>query len=46
MNRPDEERQVAAEWVKAKQLVSPERLADNNRAVGEAALRANNPLPD
>lgn len=42
MNRPDEERQVAAEWVKAKQLVSPERLADNNRAVGEAALRANN----
>jgi NADPH-dependent 2,4-dienoyl-CoA reductase/sulfur reductase-like enzyme len=46
MNRPDEERQVAAEWVKAKQLVSPERLADNNRTVGEAALRANNPLPD
>ena len=42
MNRPDEERQAAAEWVKAKQLVSPERLADNNRAVGEAALRANN----
>jgi len=38
MNRPDEERQAAAEWVKAKQLVSPERLADNNRAVGEAAL--------
>ena len=42
MNRPDEERQAAAEWVKARQLVSPERLADNNRAVGEAALRANN----
>jgi len=42
MNRPDEERQAAAEWVQAKQLVSPERLADNNRAVGEAALRANN----
>jgi NADPH-dependent 2,4-dienoyl-CoA reductase/sulfur reductase-like enzyme len=42
MNRPDEERQAAAEWVKAKQLVSPERLADNNRAVGEAELRANN----
>ena len=37
MNRPDEERQAAVEWVKAKQLVSPERLADNNRAVGEAA---------
>jgi NADPH-dependent 2,4-dienoyl-CoA reductase/sulfur reductase-like enzyme len=42
MNRPDEERQAAAEWVKAKQLVSLERLADNNRAIGEAALRANN----
>ena len=42
MNRPDEERQAAVEWVKGKQLVSPERLADNNRAVGEAALRANN----
>jgi NADPH-dependent 2,4-dienoyl-CoA reductase/sulfur reductase-like enzyme len=42
MNRPDEERQVAAEWVKAKQLVSPERLAQTNRAVREAALRANN----
>jgi 3-phenylpropionate/trans-cinnamate dioxygenase ferredoxin reductase subunit len=37
MNRPDEERQAAAEWVMAKQLVSPERLADNNRGVGEAA---------
>jgi NADPH-dependent 2,4-dienoyl-CoA reductase/sulfur reductase-like enzyme len=37
MNRPDEERQAAAEWVNAKQLVSPERLADNNRGVGEAA---------
>jgi NADPH-dependent 2,4-dienoyl-CoA reductase/sulfur reductase-like enzyme len=42
MNRPDEERQVAAEWVKAKQLVSPERLAQTNRAVREAALRENN----
>jgi len=42
MSRPDEERQAAAEWVKAKQLVSPERLADNNRAVGEAALSRNN----
>jgi NADPH-dependent 2,4-dienoyl-CoA reductase/sulfur reductase-like enzyme len=40
MNRPDEERQAAAEWVKAKQFVSPERLADNNRAVGEAAEAA------
>ena len=42
MSRPDEERRAAAEWVKAKQLVSPERLADNNRAVGEAALSRNN----
>jgi hypothetical protein len=42
MSRPDEERQAAAEWVKAKQLVSPERLADNNRAVGEAALSRHN----
>ena len=44
MNRPDEERQAAADWVKASQLVSPERLADNNRAVKEAALSAGSPL--
>jgi NADPH-dependent 2,4-dienoyl-CoA reductase/sulfur reductase-like enzyme len=44
MNRPDEERQAAADWVKARQLVSPERLADNNRAVKEAALSAGSPL--
>ena len=37
MNRPDEERQAAAEWVNAKQLVAPERLRDNSRAVGDAA---------
>jgi NADPH-dependent 2,4-dienoyl-CoA reductase/sulfur reductase-like enzyme len=43
MNRPDEERQAAAEWVKAKQLVSPERLGDNNSAVNEAALKTSNP---
>jgi 3-phenylpropionate/trans-cinnamate dioxygenase ferredoxin reductase component len=42
MNRPDEERQAAAEWVKAKQVVAPERLGDNNRAVKEAALKATN----
>jgi NADPH-dependent 2,4-dienoyl-CoA reductase/sulfur reductase-like enzyme len=40
MNRPDEERQAAAEWVKARQLVAPDRLADNNRAVGTAALES------
>lgn len=43
MNRPDEERQAAAEWVKAKQMVAPERLGDNNRAVHEAALKTSNP---
>ena len=42
MNRSDDERKAAAEWVKAKQLVSPERLADKNRAVGQAALSSNN----
>jgi len=44
MNRPDEERQAAADWVKARQLVSPEGLADSNRAVKEAALGAGSPL--
>ena len=37
MNRPDEERQVAPEWIKSKQSISPERLADQNRAAKEAA---------
>jgi NADPH-dependent 2,4-dienoyl-CoA reductase/sulfur reductase-like enzyme len=44
MNRPDEERQAAADWVKARQLVSPEGLADGNRAVKEAALGGGSPL--
>jgi len=35
MNRPDEERQLAPEWFKAKQIVSPDRLADKNRSIGE-----------
>jgi NADPH-dependent 2,4-dienoyl-CoA reductase/sulfur reductase-like enzyme len=39
MNRPDEERDAAAEWIKNKQLVAPERLGDNHRAVKEAAHR-------
>ena len=43
INRPDEERETAAEWVKAKQLVAPERLGDNSRAVGDAALKTSNP---
>lgn len=33
MNRPDEERQVAPEWIEARQIVSPERLADQNASV-------------
>ena len=37
MNRPDEEREAAAQWIKAKQFVVPERLGDNHRAVKEAA---------
>ena len=40
MNRPDEERQVAAEWILAKQLVSPERFADNDRAVRDGMRAA------
>ena len=34
MNRPDEERQVAPEWIEARQIVSPERLADQTASVG------------
>jgi len=37
MNRPDEERQAAAEWIQAKQLLAPERLVDNHRGVRDAA---------
>lgn len=36
MNRPDEERQVAPEWIKSKQAISAERLADQNRSVKDA----------
>jgi NADPH-dependent 2,4-dienoyl-CoA reductase/sulfur reductase-like enzyme len=39
MNRPDEERQLAPEWIKAKQIVSPDCLADKNRPIGETAQR-------
>jgi NADPH-dependent 2,4-dienoyl-CoA reductase/sulfur reductase-like enzyme len=44
MNRPDEERYVATEWIMAKQVVSPERLSDNNRDVREAALNTIDPV--
>jgi NADPH-dependent 2,4-dienoyl-CoA reductase/sulfur reductase-like enzyme len=37
MNRPDEERQAAPEWIKSKERISAERLADQNRPVKEAA---------
>ena len=36
MNRPDEERQAAPEWIKSKQAISAERLGDQNRAVKDA----------
>lgn len=36
MNRPDEERQVAPEWIKSRQTVSRERLSDQKRSVLEA----------
>ena len=37
MNRPGEERDAAAEWIKAKQSIAHERLGDNHRAIKEAA---------
>jgi 3-phenylpropionate/trans-cinnamate dioxygenase ferredoxin reductase component len=36
MNRPDEERQVAAEWIKSKQAVSTGRLGDQKRSISES----------
>lgn len=36
MNRPDDERQVAPEWIQSKRAVSAERLGDHNRAVKDA----------
>jgi NADPH-dependent 2,4-dienoyl-CoA reductase/sulfur reductase-like enzyme len=36
MNRPDEERQFAPEWIKSKQILSADRLRDHNRPIGEA----------
>lgn len=36
MNRPDEEREAAPEWIKSKQSISAERLADQNRPLKEA----------
>ena len=36
MNRPDDERNIAPEWVRASQTISPERLAAQGRPVLEA----------
>ena len=36
INRPDEEREVAPEWIKAGQTISVQRLSDKNRSVREA----------
>jgi len=36
MNRPDEESQFAPEWIKSKQIISADRLKDQNRSVKEA----------
>jgi NADPH-dependent 2,4-dienoyl-CoA reductase/sulfur reductase-like enzyme len=37
MSRPDEEKQVAPEWIKVGQIVSPKQLADQTRAIQDAA---------
>ena len=37
MNRPDEERQLAPEWIKSKAEINPARLADGKRPLSEAA---------
>src|SRR5215472_170489 len=36
MNRPDEERELAPEWIKSRQQISRERLKDPNRSLKEA----------
>jgi NADPH-dependent 2,4-dienoyl-CoA reductase/sulfur reductase-like enzyme len=36
MNRPDEERECAPEWIKSKQTISTDRLKDQKRSVKEA----------
>jgi NADPH-dependent 2,4-dienoyl-CoA reductase/sulfur reductase-like enzyme len=36
LNRPDEERQIAPEWIKSRQMVSPQRLSYANRSILEA----------
>jgi NADPH-dependent 2,4-dienoyl-CoA reductase/sulfur reductase-like enzyme len=41
MNRPDAERQVPPEWIERRQIVSPQRLSDQDRAIQEAAQDKN-----
>ena len=36
MNRPDEERNAAPEWIQARKSVSAMKLGDKNRVIGEA----------
>ena len=36
MNRPDKERQIAPEWIRSKQIISADRLKDQNRSINEA----------
>jgi NADPH-dependent 2,4-dienoyl-CoA reductase/sulfur reductase-like enzyme len=38
MNRPDDEREAAPEWIRTKQAVSADRLRDNGRPLREAAV--------
>jgi NADPH-dependent 2,4-dienoyl-CoA reductase/sulfur reductase-like enzyme len=37
MNRPDEERQLAPKWIQQQKQINPDRLADSNRPLTEAA---------
>lgn len=37
MNRPDEERQLAPQWIQSKAEIDPARLADSRRPLAEAA---------
>jgi 3-phenylpropionate/trans-cinnamate dioxygenase ferredoxin reductase component len=39
MNRPEEEREIASEWIRNKQTVSPQRLTDQTRSIREAVQR-------
>jgi hypothetical protein len=37
MNRPDEERQLAPEWIQRKREITPDLLGDSKRPLREAA---------